>query len=345
MQKFTHFIGVDLSKSTFDVALIEHEALVDQWVYPNDSKGIKAFLSMLRKRGMDKDQVLICLEHCGVYMEKLCQASIEAGLFVWALNPLIAKNASLELNRQKTDQKDARGLAELAQLYWPKAEPYQLQNEAFQSLSSLFLLRKQLVKQRQQCYNCLATNAQKATPCQSTQEVHQEIIDMLSKKIKALEMQMLKQIKEDPRLKQIYTILLSIPTIGKISAIQLICLTEGFTKFASHKKIAAYIGTAPFEFSSGSSVKRKTSLSPKSNKALKTNLTMGAISQIHPKRVFYQYYMFMKEQKNKHHLWIINSIRNTVLKLAFELVKKNQEFDLNLFLKNKKSWHKFLDLS
>ena len=345
MEKFTHFIGIDVSKSTFHVALIEGENLIGEWVYENNSTGIDAFSSMLKIRNCPSDQVLICLEHCGVYMEKLCQRLTELNLFVWALNPLIAKHAFLDLNRQKTDRKDAEALARLAQLYWPKATAYLPPNQLFQDLNNLFLLRKQLVKKRQQGYNFLASNADKAAPCQLAKEFHQEVIEILARQIKTVEKQMLQLIKDDPRLKQIFQILLSIPTIGKVSALHLICLTQGFTKFTSHKKLAAYIGTAPFEFSSGSSVKRKTSLSPRANKGLKTNLTMGAIGQINPKRVFYQYYIYMKEEQHKHHLWIINSIRNIVLKLAFKLVERNQQFDLNIFLKNKKSWHIFLDVS
>lgn len=45
----------------------------------------------------------------------------------------------------------------------------------------------------------------------------------------------------------------------------------------------------------------------------------------------------MKEHEHKHHVWIINSIKNMHLKLAFDLVKKDKLFDLEIFLKNKKS--------
>ena len=78
---------------------------------------------------------------------------------------------------------------------------------------------------------------------------------------------------------------------------------------------------------------------------IKTNLSLAALRQIRKNMVFHQYYKYMKEYEHKHHLWIINSIRNMLIKLAFDLVKKDKLFDLEIFLKNKKSWAKFLTLS
>jgi len=50
-------------------------------------------------------------------------------------------------------------------------------------------------------------------------------------------------------------------------------------------------------------------------------------------------------EKGKHHLWIINSIMNMIVKLAFRMIKTMQLFDKNLYLNNKKSWAINLELS
>ena len=50
-------------------------------------------------------------------------------------------------------------------------------------------------------------------------------------------------------------------------------------------------------------------------------------------------------EKGKHHLWIINSIINMIAKCVFNLIKKITEFDKEIFINSKKSWHENLVLS
>ena len=67
-----------------------------------------------------------------------------------------------------------------------------------------------------------------------------------------------------------YELLLSVKGIGKVLAIYFLVLTENFTRFDDPRKFACYAGIAPFEFSSGTSVKGRTKVHPFANKQMKT---------------------------------------------------------------------------
>lgn len=67
----------------------------------------------------------------------------------------------------------------------------------------------------------------------------------------------------------------SIPGIGKQTSITFIAYTQAFTLFKKHHQFACF---APFEYSSGSSVRGRTKVSSLANKKIKTILNMAALS-------------------------------------------------------------------
>lgn len=59
-QNFYQFIGIDISKSTFDVAVINSDGNNKSYVFDNTVKGIKAFLRLLKNQKMELPETLIC---------------------------------------------------------------------------------------------------------------------------------------------------------------------------------------------------------------------------------------------------------------------------------------------
>lgn len=345
MQKFTFFVGLDVSKATFAVCFLFPCGQQITQLYHNTGAGIALFISDLLAYHPERSQVLIGFEHCGGYIEKLVMALYEAQLFVWVWNPYLAKHAPLELTRHKDDPTDAKSMSELLHLYRHKAKAYLPDTEEQRKLKDLFRLRKQLIKDRARTYNYQASNLDKAIPDPTTTQTHRDLIQFYCEKIEQVEKQLKELINSSQRLKRIYQILLSIPSIGPITASQMIEITHAFTRFESEKQLAKFIGTMPLKYESGSSINRKPRVSKKAHKSLKVYLTLGAVSAIKPKAFFHQFYQYKTQTQNIEHFKVINSIRNMVIKLAFKLVKDDQCFEPDFFLKNKKSWQKFLHLS
>ena len=123
--------------------------------------------------------------------------------------------------------------------------------------------------------------------------------------------------------------MISVAGISIITALHLLVYTHNFTRFSNAKKLASYAGVAPFEYTSGSSIRGKTQVHPIANKTLKTALHMVALSSIRQKgemRIYYE--RKVKEGKNK--MSIINAIRNKILHRVFSCVTQQRLYIFNL---------------
>ena len=345
MEKFSLFIGIDLGIKEFFAAFRQKGMLIKVVCYENSASGIARFIEEIKTFGLEFSQILIALEHCGVYLEKLVMALHSEELVCWLWDPLIAKNAPLDLNRHKDDIRDAKAMALLAEMHQARAKQYLPPTAEQEELKALFRLRAQLVKHRTKFYNQYHANQDKAIPHPISHQILEQWIQNSSEQIQEIEQKIKELIFQSERLKRMHQILLSIPGIGPVLATQLIEITQGFTSFQSEKALAKYAGTLPLEHLSGSSVKRKPRSSKKCYKPLKVNLTMGATSTIREGLFFDKFYRYKTQVQKIEHLKVINIIRNIILKLAVKLVKLDQEFDPEIFKKNKKSWQVFLDLS
>jgi len=142
-----------------------------------------------------------------------------------------------------------------------------------------------------------------------------------------------------------YQVLISIPCIGPVTAWHLLFITDCFEKFDNWRALACFIGSAPFPKRSGTSVKFKDRVSKKAYRPLKADLNQGIVSVCtRPGQPFYIYYQAMIKQ-NKPHLYILNMIKNVLLKLIFRLIQSNTFFDKEIFFKNKISWQNYLVVS
>jgi transposase len=61
----------------------------------------------------------------------------------------------------------------------------------------------------------------------------------------------LKTVKEDERTKRLFDITTSVPSVGPVTAIQIIVTTNEFKDITDPKKYASYAGVAPFRHESG----------------------------------------------------------------------------------------------
>ncbi|WP_372950774.1 transposase [Mariniphaga sp.] len=104
-----------------------------------------------------------------------------------------------------------------------------------------------------------------------------------------------------------------------------------------YKAFACYVGIAPFERTSGTSIRYRPRTSKKANQELKAEMHQGALSVIRKGQLFHSYYKTMLD-RGKHHLWILNTIMNMIAKSIFVLANKMTPFNNEIFVKNKKSW-------
>ncbi|SRR5712691_9036580 len=132
------FIGLDVAKSTLDVAL---RPSGEQWSVPNDEAGVAALVDRLRPL---HPALLVC-EATGGFERAAIARLATAGLPVVVANPRQIRDFARATGQlAKTDQLDAAILALFAERVRPTPRP--LPDEAAQLLDALLTRRRQLLE-------------------------------------------------------------------------------------------------------------------------------------------------------------------------------------------------------
>jgi len=104
-----HYLGIDVSKATFNVCLILNNKFKHKR-FKNTAEGAEAFGDWLT--GLGVTVVHVCLEATGPYGESLAERLHDQGLQVSMVKPARIKGFSQShLELTKTDKKDATLIA------------------------------------------------------------------------------------------------------------------------------------------------------------------------------------------------------------------------------------------
>ena len=228
-------VGIDVSKPIIDCSILNHSHSL-----PNSLAGFRRLCSLLPANSH------VVLEATGGYERKLVRHLQRCDIPVSVVNPRQVRDFARAKGRlAKTDSIDARVLADYGNAMRPKPTP--AVRPVRQALTELGALRDQLVAIRTQLLNhsehlelAIARSAAKAS------------VDVIGRKIKALENAIQKQIHSDPVIEAQYTALTSHHGIGQHTAATLIAHLPELGS-ASRREIAALAGLAPFNRDSGSS--------------------------------------------------------------------------------------------
>ena len=132
-------------------------------------------------------------------------------------------------------------------------------------------------------------------------------------------------IVNNKELKMMYTLILSIKSIGPQTALYMIVYTAAFSKFSNARKFASYCGIAPFPNRSGTSIRGQTKVSNLANKKIKSLLDLCAKSAIinnNEMRLYYQ----QRVEQGKSKMSTINVVRNKLLARIFAVVKRQSPY-------------------
>ena len=147
----------------------------------------------------------------------------------------------------------------------------------------------------------------------------------LQQSLKQTEQKIKDVLKQDDAVHKTYKLLNTIPGIGHITAVYLICCSNMFTMCTSGKQLACYAGVVPFDYQSGISIKGRHHVHKMANKELKRLLHMCALTSIQNYAEFKDYYE-RKKLEGKHSLSILNAIKNKLVLRAFAVVKNDKPY-------------------
>lgn len=323
MEKNLLFIGIDFSKSKFDVSLLANteQGCIAQATFENGKEGFDALLKWVSKQSkISSANWLFCGEHTGLYSRSLAVFLTKKKLFVWLENPLQIKR-SIGIKRTKTDRADALAIAEYAARFCDRANAYRLASDALETLHMLHSYRARLVKEKVLLQVPAAELRRVVYRNAVSRFIYEESlrkIKNIEKEIKKVEMIMQKTIM-DSELRENYLLVMSVKGVGLVTTMALMIHTDNFSAFENARQLACYCGCAPFPNQSGT-INKGTHISHLANKQLKTLLTSCALSAIrHDKELSTYYIRKMAEGKNKY--TVINNVRNKVLQRICAVVK------------------------
>jgi len=147
----------------------------------------------------------------------------------------------------------------------------------------------------------------------------------IDKDLKNIESKIIDIVNEDDNLKLLFKLITSVVGIGFVTAINLLIHTNGFTMMKDARKLACYCGVAPFEYSSGSSVRGKTKVHYMANKKLKCNLHMASLTAVKLDADLKAYYE-RKVAEGKNKMSVLNAVKNKLLARVVAVVNKQQEY-------------------
>jgi len=234
------------------------------------------------------------------------------------------------MKRGKTDQADARMISQYGWYRREELKPMKPVSDAQQQLQQLMRYRDKLVADRAS-YEArigeLRGQLGEKLPAQIIAS-SEYIMEVMEVEIKEAKQGIEELIESDNGLKVNYDLVKSVQGIGFVTAVHLLIVTENFTRFSNARKFACYAGVAPFEHSSGSSIRGRTKVSPLANKKIKSLLTLAAICAVkHDPELKAKYAQKIQEGKAK--MSALNMIRFKLIERVFAVIKRQSPYILS----------------
>jgi transposase len=311
-------LGVDIAKKKYDVALLVDGKLKHK-VFKNNREGFGELSLWLHKHGID--HVYACMEASSTYGDELATHLYDQGHTVSVVNPARIKGfAQSELLRTKNDKVDAGLIARFCLAMhpepWTPALPEMKHLQALvRRIDALIVMRTQEMNRIDVCHEDIKSSVR-------------DHIAYLDQEIGNLKKQVASHITNDPNLKIKRDLLKSIPGIGEATIAAILSELNMFDKCDRVQKIVAFIGLAPKEMISGSSIKGKPRICKTGNSRMRKVLYMPALVSIQCNPIIIAMYERLKKSGKKGKV-IVCAVMRKLVHIIFGVLKSGRPFDPN----------------
>lgn len=347
-QTYQCFIGVEIAYQDFTAALLrdgQKAKLLAPKPFAQSGEGFANFIAALHSTGFSPAEQLVVMEATGSYWVALAVALEQAGFAVSVINPAQAHFfAKAQLKRTKTDALDAITLAQLAQTLTPKRwiPPPQFYYELRQRLGQRDDLIK-LLNQVENQLHALVVNpiviATVRTQLENLIATLQNQIEQMDQELKSLleldfelknsDLSATQPLTTEQEWKKSIALLRTITGIGPLTACWLVLATLNFSTCSSVEALVNYVGLAPTERSSGSSIRGRPQIGHSGHSRLRTLLYLGTLSAARFNPVIKILWRRLREQKNKPSKVARCACARKLVHLAWAIVKSGKPFDPN----------------
>jgi transposase len=316
----TTTIGIDVSKATLDVMIVQEQACQHRQ-FANTSEGHQQLQGWLHKH--QAGQAPVCLEATGRYGQAITRFLYDRASPVSMVNPrrIKAYGESL-LQRNKTDKSDAWLIADFCRTQQPRlwAPP----DPAIETLQAWQRRLDDLQQMRTQEINRLE-GLPKSDVVYPSIRRH---LRFLEREISKVGQAIAAHIQTSPSIRQAHELLTSIVGIGDKSAGQILAELPDIHAFDNAADLTAYAGVSPRQKRSGSSVRGRSRLvkigSAKLRKALYFPALVAMRFNPHLKRVADR---LLAAGKPK--MVVVGAIMRKLLCLIYAILKSGRPYDPN----------------
>ena len=258
-----YYCGIDLGDKRTVICIIRRnrQLVAEMEIDTNASAIRKAFKGY---RG------LTCIVEASPLSEWLCKQVEKAGHKITIVCPRKAKAALSGHSRKKTDQRDARALAELCQTGW--YEPVHRKSDEAREMRSFMTARKQLVE----CSTALSSSIRgilkahgikiesgsgdaafitkiEAAIRRLPSLAQRAVLELLRayKQMHEQQNRLYKELNKTAKKDKVTTLLMSIPGVGPATAALFVATIDDPNRFKDGEKVASYLGLTPSVFQSG----------------------------------------------------------------------------------------------
>jgi transposase len=315
-------LGIDVSKRSFDVCLLQGDGSKAAASFDNHPKGFVQLDAWLKEHRTG--QILAGLEATGPYGVSLLWHLHSQGQNVCQLNPRHLKHyARSQGRRVKTDRTDAALIAS----YLKNADRLHLWQPPAQALTEL----QALVRRRQELMGALQAERNRLDSCRSALigASLQRQIQHLKEEVAQINQALDAHVLEHRDLQKSVRLLQSIDGIGKRVACSILAEVPAISAFKRARDLAAFAGLTPTLAQSGTSVRRRGRISKEGSALLRKMLYMAALQAVkRPANAFHPMYQSFL-QRGKAKMCAIGAIMHKLIRVAFGVLKHQTPFVAN----------------
>ena len=335
------FLGVDVSKKTLSVVLTDHKdkTLWSNKSISNDEIGFKKLVETVIKNvskkaaGKEEYSIAAGMEATGVYGERLAYYlngnSHNGRIITYVLNPAAVRafgNSVMAPN--KNDSADAQLIASYLSMAITKGQisPWKAPSPEGRALKELSRRRDELIGLLDSEYNRLEKLECMQEPSEAIIENVNEHICYLKDSIRSLEKEIEDHIDDDPRMRDDIELMRSIPGIGEVTSVTLQGESDGLSNFTSVKGLVSFVGIAPSEHTSGTSVHRRSKISRRGNARIRHHLYMATLVATRVNPVIKEFYERLLNRGKCKKLALVACMRK-MLHIIWGVIKTRKSFD------------------
>jgi transposase len=313
-------LGVDVSKETLDVTLIDEQERKHQAQFKNSDSGLATLKTWLAQ--YEHESLHICMEATNVYWEACAEFGYQQGWAVSVVNPQrIHGFAKSQMRRNKTDREDSDIIADFCARedlrLWHPPTPEQRQLRAW--VRHRVALQESLKRQTSRLDTCKDPAVRASL---------KSIIKVLRTQLEQMEQSIQALVHKSANLRQQFAYLVSIKGIGAKTAWVLLAEMYDLAEYENARAAAADAGLSPSHYCSGSSVKRRAKLSKVGKSSVRAALYWPAISAIQSNPLVRALAKRL-EDRDKPKMVIIGAAMRKLLHIAYGVLKNQSYFDPN----------------